>query len=61
MSFLPIPRRKNRVYVITLVTRNQRQIVGFDVAYDKNENRIQKIVDKAVKAKFYYIEPNPSY
>ena len=33
----------------------------FDVAYDKNENRIQKIVDKAVKAKFYYSDANPSY
>ena len=44
-----------------MVTRNPRQIVGYDVAYDKNENRIQKIVDKAVKAKFYYSDANPSY
>ena len=44
-----------------MVTRNPRQIVGFDIAYDKNENRIQKIVDKAVKAKFYYSDANPSY
>ena len=44
-----------------MVTRNPRQIVGFDVTYDKNENRIQKIVDKSVKAKFYYSDANPSY
>ena len=44
-----------------MVTRKPRQLGGFDIAYDKNENRIQKIVDKAVKAKFYYLEPNPSY
>ena len=41
-----------------MVTRNPRQIVGYGVAYDKNENRIQKIVDKA---KFYYSDANPSY
>ena len=35
--------------------------MGFDIAYDKNENRIQKIVDKSVKAKFYYSDANPSY
>ena len=61
MSFLAISRRKNRAYIITLVTRKPRQIVGFDVAYDRNENRIQKIVDKAKKAKWYYSDANPSY
>lgn len=44
-----------------MVTRKPRQIVGFNVAYDRNENRIQKIVDKATKAKRYYSDANPSY
>ena len=44
-----------------MVTRKPRQIVGFDIVYDRNENRIQKIVDKTVKAKFYYSDANPSY
>ena len=52
---------KNRTYVITLVTRKPRQIVGFDVAYDKSEERIQKIVDSSIKAKHYYSDANPSY
>ena len=44
-----------------MVTRKPRQIIGFNVAYDRNENRIQKIVDKATKAKRYYSDANPSY
>ena len=52
---------KNRTYVITLVTRKPRQIVGFDVAYDKSEERIQKIVDSSIKVKHYYSDANPSY
>ena len=54
-------KEKNRTYVITLVTRKPRQIVGFDVAYDKSEERIQKIVDSSIKAKHYYSDANPSY
>ena len=47
--------------MITLVTRKPRQIVGFDVAYDKSENRIQCLVDSTTKAKHYYSDANPSY
>ena len=47
--------------MITLVTRKPRQIVGFDVAYDKSEQRIQRLVDSALKAKYYYSDANPSY
>ena len=47
--------------MITLVTRNPRQIVGFDVAYDKSEERIQKIVDSSIKGNCYYSDANPSY
>ena len=43
------------------MTRKPRQIVGFDVAYDKNEKRIQKIVDSSIKAKHYYSDANSSY
>lgn len=43
------------------MTRDPRQIVGFDIAHDKDESRIQKIADKAPKAKFYFSDANPSY
>ena len=33
---------KENVYLITMVSREPRQIVGFDVALDKSSARIQK-------------------
>lgn len=53
--------KKNRIYVITLVSRDDRQIVGFDVAFDKSRERIQNLVDKSVKAKYYYSDSYSAY
>jgi len=49
------PRTETRenVYVITLVSRKPRQIVGFDAAFDKYSRRVQHIVDNAPEAKAY--------
>lgn len=49
------PRTETRenVYVMTMVSREPRQIVGFDVAMDKSPERIQRIVDKAPVAATY--------
>jgi IS1 family transposase len=49
------PRTETRenVYLMTMVSREPRQIVGFDVAYDKSPERIQDIVDAAPEAKHY--------
>jgi IS1 family transposase len=49
------PRTKTHenIYIITMVSRKPRQIVGFDVAYDKAPKRIQKIVDNAPPAEKY--------
>jgi len=44
---------RENVYVITMVNREPRQIVGFSVAYDKSFERIQAIVDSAPYAKKY--------
>ena len=33
-----------------MISRKPRQIVGFDVAYDKSPDRIQAIVDSAFDA-----------
>ena len=38
---------------MTAVSRNPRQIVGFDVAFDKSPERIQKLVDTAPPAEKY--------
>lgn len=40
-------------YIITMVSRSPRQIVGFDVAFDKSPLRIQRIVDSGPEADFY--------
>lgn len=49
------PRTETRenVYVMTMVNRNPRQIVGFDVALDKCAWRIQRIVDDGPEAEKY--------
>ena len=46
-------KTRENVYVITMVSRNPRQIVGFDAAFDKSPERIQKIVDAGPEAKYY--------
>ena len=37
-------REKNRFYTITLVSRDTREIVGFDIAFDKSRERIQRLL-----------------
>jgi len=44
---------RENVYLMTMVSREPRQIMGFDVAYDKSPERIQAIVDSAPWAKRY--------
>jgi len=44
---------RENVYLITMVSREPRQIVGFAVAYDKSPERIQGIVDSARPALKY--------
>ena len=38
---------------MTMVSREPRQIVGFDVAFDKSSERIQNIVDNTPEAEYY--------
>ena len=49
------PRTETRenVYLLTMVSREPRQIVGFDVAFDKSPQRIQAMVDAAPPAASY--------
>ena len=41
----PHTEMRENIYLMTMVKRNLRQIVGFDVAYDKSSRRIQAIID----------------
>lgn len=44
---------RENIYLITMVSRSPRQIVGFDTALDKSSARIQQIVDNAPEADRY--------
>jgi IS1 family transposase len=46
-------KTKENVYMITAISREPRQIVGFEADQDKSAKRIQKVVDNAPPAKFY--------
>ena len=52
---------RENIYVMTLVSRSPRQIVGFDVAFEKRTARIQGIVDKAPWADRYYTDGYHGY
>ena len=47
--------------MITLVSREKRQIVGYDIAFDKSRERIQQLVDKSQKAGHYYSDSYLAY
>ncbi len=47
---------RENVYLITMISRNPRLIVGFDVAFDKSPERIQNIVDSSPEADIYYTD-----
>ena len=49
----PGTETRENVYLMTMVSRKPRQIVGFDVARDKCAMRIQSIVDGGPEAKNY--------
>ena len=49
----PRTQTKENVYLMTMVSRCSREIVGFDVAYDKSPERIQKMVDVAPTSSKY--------
>jgi len=50
----PQTKTKENVYIITMVSRTPRQIVGYDVAYDRRPERIQAmVVDAAPYAEQY--------
>ena len=54
-------REKNRIYIITLVSRDKRQISGYEIAFDRSRERIQKLVDNSAKASKYYSDAYPAY
>ena len=54
-------KRKNRIYVMTLVSRDKHQIVGYDISFGKSRERIQGLVDRSAKAQQYYSDAYSAY
>lgn len=46
-------KTKENMFLITMISREPRQIVGFDAAFDKSAWRIQAMIDNAPEAKRY--------
>ena len=44
---------RENIYVTTMDSRLPRQIVGFDAAYDKSPDRIQRIADNGPEVECY--------
>ena len=61
MSYILLSLKKNRVFLIILIERMTRKIIGFDISYDKNPETIQKIIDSSSKAKQYYSDGYNGY
>ena len=43
------------------MSRDKRQIVGYDIAFDRSRERIQRLVDSSVKASKYYSDAYSAY
>ena len=57
----PRTEARENIYIITLVSRDPRQIVGFDVAFDKSPDRIQKMIDSSPSSEVYYTDGYTGY
>jgi IS1 family transposase len=54
-------KTRENTYIMTMISREPRQIVGFDVQFDKGAFRLQGIVDNAPEAEKYSTDGNLSY
>ena len=61
IKYKPTKETRENIYVMTLVSRKPRQIVGFDVAEDKSPERLQNMVDSAPEADNYCTDGYLSY
>ena len=53
LEYKPRTETRENVYIMTMVSRNLRQIVGHTVSRDKMSRTIQRMVDAAPEAEFY--------
>lgn len=57
----PHTETRENIYIMTMVSRNPRQIVGYVVSTDKSSHTIQKMVDAAPEAETYCTDGYSGY
>lgn len=57
----PHTETRENVYIMTMVSRNPRQVIGYMVNRDKSSQAIQKMVDTAPEAKRYCTDGYSGY
>ncbi len=53
LKYKPRTETRENIYLITLVSRNPRQILGYTVSPDKSAETLQKVVDMAPYSETY--------
>lgn len=53
LEYKPRTETRENVYIMTMVSRQPRQIVGHAVSRDKSSRTIQRMVDMAPEAEYY--------
>ena len=61
MNYIHSYLKKKRLFLIILLERITREIVGYAISFDRNPETIQKIIDSSPKAKQYYSDGYPGY
>lgn len=52
---------KNNIYILTLVDRTTRCLLGWAVVWERTQEAIQQVVDQAPKVKWYYSDGFDAY
>lgn len=61
VEYKPRTETRENVYIITMVSRKPRQIIGHAVSRDKSSRTIQQMVDTAAEAKYYCTDGYSGY
>ena len=61
LEYKPRTETRENVYIMTMVSRQPRQIVGHAVSRDKSSRTIQRMVDMAPEAKYYCTDGYSGY
>jgi transposase InsO family protein len=61
MSYSRLLAIKNSIYILTLLDRKTRCLLGWAVVWERTQEAIQQMIDEAPKAKWYYSDGFDAY